>query len=104
MSKFSEVSFEFTTIDPYREMLPDTSIEDGGLNINNNCLNQSQDYLQAWRDPGSYFKGASLGGAVVSVIEPTYIDFNYNYNLHIMEERYNILEFSGGMAKLLFPS
>lgn len=104
MSKFSEVSFEFTTIDPYREMLPNTSIEDGGININDNCLNLNQDYLQAWRDPDAYFKGASLGGAVVSVTEPTYIDFNYNFNLHIMEERYNILEFSGGMAKLLFPS
>ena len=31
-------------------------------------------------------------------------EFDYNYNLHIIEERYNILQFSNGLVDYLFPN
>ena len=41
-------------------------------------------------------------GNILGVNRPTWMDNEYNYNLHIMEERLNILSFEGGMASLLF--
>ena len=41
-------------------------------------------------------------GNVIGINKPTWRLFNYNYNLHVMEERYNILKFTSGMASLLF--
>ena len=47
--------------------------------------------------------GASEGG-VYGIVNPNWKDYYYNFDLHIMEERYNVLVFSGGMANLMFPS
>jgi hypothetical protein len=41
-------------------------------------------------------------GNIIGIRKPTWKMFDYNYNLHIMEERYNILKFSGGIASLVF--
>jgi len=41
-------------------------------------------------------------GNVIGINKPVWRLFNYNYNLHIMEERYNILKFTSGMASLVF--
>ena len=41
-------------------------------------------------------------GNIIGINKPTWRLFKYNYNLHIMEERYNILKFTSGMASLLF--
>ena len=41
-------------------------------------------------------------GNVIGINKPTWRLFKYNYNLHVMEERYNILKFSSGMASLVF--
>ena len=41
-------------------------------------------------------------GNVIGINKPVWRLFNYNYNLHVMEERYNILKFSSGMASLVF--
>ena len=41
------------------------------------------------------------GEVIATTKEPTSI-YKYNYNLHIYEERYNILEFQGGTADLVY--
>jgi hypothetical protein len=85
MMKFNTITFEFTTIDPYREVSSgidsngDTQIFDEKSNETNNqtkyCIDSSK-----------------------------YQDFDYNFNLHIIEERYNILQFSNGLVDYLFPN
>jgi hypothetical protein len=104
MVKFSKVSFEFETINPFREMIPNaTGI--GELKINLSCDNSDDiNYIDsAWGvNIDEYFNETNPAGDIVTVQDQNYTNFDYNYNLHIMEERYNILEFSGGIAKLLF--
>jgi hypothetical protein len=104
MVKFSKVSFEFETINPFREMIPNaTGI--GELKINLSCDNSDdRNYIDsAWgANIDEYFNETNPAGDIVTVQDQNYTNFDYNYNLHIMEERYNILEFSGGIAKLLF--
>ena len=41
-------------------------------------------------------------GNIIGINKPTWNLFKYNYNIHIMEERYNILKFNSGMAGLVF--
>ena len=41
-------------------------------------------------------------GNTIGINKPTWRLFEYNYNLHVMEERYNILSFIAGMASLTF--
>ena len=41
-------------------------------------------------------------GNIIGINKPVWNLFNYNYNLHVMEERYNILKFTSGMASLVF--
>ena len=41
------------------------------------------------------------GEVIATTKEPTSI-YKYNYNLHIYEERYNILQFQSGMADLIY--
>ena len=67
MMKFNEITFEFTTIDPYKEVVNEEPLG----KETRHCINQ---------------------------------EFEYNYNLHIMEERYNILHFSNGIVNYLFPN
>ena len=38
----------------------------------------------------------------IGVNKPIWILYDYNYNLHLMEERYNILIFESGNAGLMF--
>jgi len=79
MMKFNNITFEFTTIDPYREVSSENEFNIIDSNENNNqniyCIESSN-----------------------------YEEFDYNYNLHIMEERYNILQFSNGIVDYLFPN
>ena len=106
MRKFTEVAFEFTTIDPYREMLPEeyiTEYELASYKITKNCNNVGLDFSGAWLDIDKYFNQESPGGEINVLDDPKYTDFDYNFNLHIMEEKYNVLQFSGGMARYLFP-
>ena len=80
MMKFNNITFEFTTIDPYREM---SSV------INTNNINEIFDENNETK---------------YCLDESAYRDLDYNYNLHIMEERYNILQFSNGIVEYLFPN
>ena len=107
MTRFVDVAFEFSTIDPYREMLPEEFINDyenAAFEINKNCTNDGQEYMDAWKDPGKYFNNEAPGGPINTVESPIYTNFDYNFNLHIMEERYNVLTFSGGMARFMFSN
>lgn len=42
------------------------------------------------------------GGNVVGVNKPTWRIYNYNFDLTVMEERYNVLSFTSGNAGLLY--
>ena len=73
LTKFNEIEFEFTTIFP-----PQRSNDIIGTEILDSC------------------------GNVIGINKPTWRIFEYNYNLHVMEERYNVLYFNSGMAGLMF--
>ena len=72
LSKFKNIEFEINTILPPQN----DSVE--VQNILDNC------------------------GNIIGVRKPTWKLFNYTYNMHVMEERYNILKFSGGIGGLVF--
>jgi hypothetical protein len=75
MSRFTNVEFEFTTInppvDPYAQVLTI-------------C------------DPNT--------GEVVGVNKPTWRIYDYNYDLYVMEERVNMVIFVGGNAGLMYAT
>ena len=71
MSKFKTIELEFTTITP--------------------VLDPSAAFYRIC-DP--------VTGSVIGVNKPSWIIYDYNYNLHVMEERYNILTFMSGNAAL----
>jgi hypothetical protein len=85
MMKFNNITFEFTTIDPYRERYNEIDLTSINkiFNENSNETNNQTKYCVA----ASHFQ-----------------ELDYNYNLHIMEERYNILQFSNGIVDYLFPN
>ena len=41
-------------------------------------------------------------GDIIGINKPIWRIYGYNYNLYVMEERYNILSFESGQAGLLF--
>lgn len=71
MSKFKTIELEFTTITP--------------------VLDPSAAFYRIC-DP--------VTGTVIGVNKPSWIIYDYNFNLHVMEERYNILTFMSGNAAL----
>jgi hypothetical protein len=75
MNKFKNVQFEFTTIVPPLDPLAQT------LTI---C------------DPET--------GEIIGINKPTWRIFDYNYNLYVMEDRYNVVTFIGGNAGLLYAT
>jgi hypothetical protein len=75
MNKFKNVQFEFTTIVPPLDPLAQS------LTI---C------------DPQT--------GEIIGINKPTWRIFDYNYNLYVMEERYNVVTFIGGNAALLYAT
>ena len=72
LTKFNEIEFQFSTIFPPR--IDSVNVTEI-LDNNNNVIGTSK---------------------------PLSSLFEYNYNLHVMEERYNILYFNSGMAGLMF--
>lgn len=85
MIKFNNITFEFTTIEPYREQSNENDLTSVNkiFGENNNQTNKQIKYC---------------------IDSSNYEELNYNYNLHIMEERYNILQFSNGIVNYLFPN
>ena len=123
LSKFTDVVFEFTTYDPYIESISvfnpseyilTNPINAGTINeyfhtspldININCTNNNLGWYLGGVNQYSceYFNKSTPGGPIHSVNTNFLSDsINYNYSLHIIEERYNIIQFSGGMARYLF--
>jgi hypothetical protein len=73
MSKFKTIEFEFSTIQP---------VLDPNANFYTIC------------DP--------VTGTIIGVNKPSWIIYDYNYDLTIFEERYNIVKFISGNAGLQF--
>ena len=44
----------------------------------------------------------SLQDNILVVNNPSWKDYDYTYNLHLIQERYNILAFEAGMVRLVF--
>jgi hypothetical protein len=74
MSKFKQVELEFTTFQP--------------------PFDTSTPNLEVVCD--------SFGTPISVTVKPSWALYTYNYNLHIMEERYNILSFIGGNCGMLY--
>ena len=72
MSKFSKVELQFTTYIP--------------------TLDPSASY-QIICDP--------VSGAQIGVVKPSFVIYNYNYDLRVLEERYNVVTFIGGNVGLM---
>ena len=73
MSKFALIEFEFSTYTPPLDPLAQTFVVcDAATN-----------------EP-------------IAINKPTWVIYDYNYNMHLMEERYNILSFESGSAGLQF--
>ena len=72
LSKFTTVELEYTTMLPY-----DSSA------VPIPC----------------YF---DVSGNILGINNPSWKDYDHTYNLHLIQERYNILSFEAGMAKLMF--
>lgn len=77
LSKFTNIEFEYSTIQPY-----DLSY----INYQQTLIPPCDDGI----------------GNILGVENPNVLDYLYRYNLHIMQEKYNLLIFKNGMAKLLF--
>jgi len=73
MSKFNTIAFQYSTYYP--------------------PLDPSAQFLVVC-DPSS--------GVPVAVNKPNWIIYDYTYNLHLMEERYNILIFTAGNCGLMY--
>jgi len=85
MSKFNKIEFEFEIFEP---------------NINSEAVKDSntQTCIIRWKNEN---------GVDVSYQEITYRKnvwnlFDYAFDLHVMEEKYNILSFQSGNAGLMF--
>ncbi len=54
-------------------------------------------------DPSaSFYTICDPSGNIIGVNKPTWRIYNYNYDLTIHEERYNIITFVGGNAGLMY--
>jgi len=76
LSKFKNIELEFSTISP--------PIDPSGVNVEFICGDEDQK------------------GLITGIRKPVGGIYKYNYNLIVMEERYNILRFNAGNAELLY--
>lgn len=76
LSKFDTIGFEFTTIEP-----PDIS---GAIYVSTLCN----------------FVSPTQAGVEIATNKPAWAQYKYSYNLHIMEERYNMLVIENGTGAL----
>ena len=76
LSKFDTIGFEFTTIEP-----PDIS---GSIYVSTLCN----------------YVSATEAGPPISTNKSAWANYKYSYNLHIMEERYNMLVIENGVGAL----
>ena len=77
LSKFNQIEFEFTTFQPPLD--PNAQVQ--------------------------VICGSDIGGITgvpIGVNKPTWRIYDYNYDLTVLEERYNVLTFSSGNAGLMY--
>ena len=74
LSKFNNIEFEYTTFLPQMD-------------------SSAQTFTICDRD-----------GEIIGINKPIWRIYDYNYNLYVMEERYNVLSFESGQAGLMFAS
>ena len=72
LNKFNNIEFEYTTF------TPPVDLEAQTLTICDPC------------------------GNIVGINKPVWRLYKYNYNLYVMEERYNILRFESGNANMVY--
>ena len=72
LSRFNDIQFEFST------------------------------YVPPLDPSASFYTICDPSGTIVGVNKPTWRIYNYNYDLTIHEERYNIITFVGGNAGLMY--
>jgi hypothetical protein len=73
LSKFKNIEFEFTTFQPPLDP-------------------SAQVFVICNPD----------GGEVIGINKPTWRVYDYNYDLTVLEERYNVLTFTSGNAGLMY--
>ena len=76
----------------------------GAINLSKFSLIQfeSVTIIPPQRDNINFTAIKDVCGNIIGINKPFWRQFKYNYNLHVMEERYNILKFTTGMASLVF--
>jgi hypothetical protein len=72
LSRFNDIQFEFST------------------------------YVPPLDPSASFYNICDSDGTIVGVNKPSWRIYNYNYDLTIHEERYNIITFVGGNAGLMY--
>lgn len=77
LSKFNQIEFEFTTFQPPLD--PNAQVQ-----------------VICGNDIGG------VSGVPIGVNKPTWRIYDYNYDLTVLEERYNVLTFSSGNAGLMY--
>ena len=100
-SKYSNIEWQFSTINPYSSR----NILDKNLNIISNCLIEPVcvDSNEIYKDTQGvcppeipeHFK-------IIGANRVYWYNFEYNYDFYLSEERYNILDISGGFVRMLF--
>ena len=85
MSKFNKIEFEFEIFEP---------------NINSEAVNDSnsQTCVTRWKNEN----GVNVSYQEITYRKNVWNLFDYAFDLHVMEEKYNILSFQSGNAGLMF--
>lgn len=100
-SKYSNIEWQFSTINPYTS----NNVINSNLNILSNCLLEP-----VCSNNKSIFKNTEgvcppeipEHFRIIGANRVYWDNFEYNYDFYISEERYNIIEFSGGFVRYLF--
>ena len=90
LSKFSKIEFETSTISPPKDLLAKTFVICDSVGD----TDESQASLSAGQE--------GFGGVPIGVNKATWNIYKYNYNMYVMEERYNVLVIESGIGGLMF--
>ena len=90
LSKFSKIEFETSTIEPPKDELAKTFVICDSVGD----TNESQASLSAGQE--------GFGGVPIGVNKASWNIYKYNYNMYVMEERYNVLVIESGIGGLMF--
>ena len=76
----------------------------GAINLNkfNDIEFEYKTYLPQLDPSAQSFDICDGSGDIIGINKPVWRIYDYNYNLYVMEERYNILSFESGQAGLMY--